>query len=196
MSLALRQRLYAELDAQVLIDPHTHINATNPASNTLADVLGYHYYTELAHSAGLPRSFIEDPEISPKEKVGRLVEGLSPIENTIQYSWLIEMARELFGFTDERVTKNNWERLWDACTAKMQLADWPEQVLSKSKLEAVFLTNDFDDSLTGFDTKVYIPCLRTDDLVFHLAKPSVQQRLGQATKFDVRDAASLQSAIA
>ena len=27
----------------VLIDPHTHINALQPASTTLADILGYHY---------------------------------------------------------------------------------------------------------------------------------------------------------
>jgi len=50
-------------------------------------------------------------------------------------------------------------------------------VLEKSKVSAVFLTNDFDDPLERFDTQVYIPCLRTDDLVFHLAKPQVRERL-------------------
>ena len=35
----------------------------------------------------------------------------------------------------------------------------------------MFLTNDFDDPLAGFDTSVYVPCLRTDDLVFHFEKP-------------------------
>ena len=43
MSDALRGRIFEQLDAMVLIDPHTHINALNPASDTLADVLGYHY---------------------------------------------------------------------------------------------------------------------------------------------------------
>ena len=43
----------------------------------------------------------------------------------------------------------------------------------------MFLTNDFDDPLTGFDTSVYIPCLRTDDLVFHLAKPTVRAAAGK-----------------
>src|SRR5690349_14251673 len=76
MSLALRQRLFTELDSLVLIDPHTHINPHAPASQTLADVLGYHYYTELAHSAGLHREAIEEPGIEPKEKVRRLVEAL------------------------------------------------------------------------------------------------------------------------
>jgi glucuronate isomerase len=57
--------------------------------------------------------------------------------------------------------------------------DWEEQVLAHSKLERVFLTNDFDDPLEGFDTHRYIPCLRTDDLVFHLAN-EVRARLAKA----------------
>ena len=52
----------------------------------------------------------------------------------------------------------------------MAQPDWEQQVLDRTKLDAVFLTNNFDDPLEGFDTKRYIPCLRTDDLVFHLGK--------------------------
>src|SRR5688500_14165915 len=87
MSLELRNRIYGELSQGTLIDPHTHINPLQPASETLADILGYHYYTELAHSAGMRRQEIEDPEIEPRTKVRRLVENLGPIDNTIQYSW-------------------------------------------------------------------------------------------------------------
>ena len=36
MSGELRQRLFDELDALVLIDPHTHINPHQPAAGTLA----------------------------------------------------------------------------------------------------------------------------------------------------------------
>src|SRR5689334_20711845 len=114
MSTSLRQRLFTELDSLVLIDPHTHINPHAPAAATLADVLGYHYYTELAHSAGMPKARIEEPGLDPKEKVGRLVECLAPLDNTIQYSWLIEMARELLGFADVRLTPSNWEALYDS----------------------------------------------------------------------------------
>ncbi|MEX2137968.1 MAG: glucuronate isomerase [Pirellulales bacterium] len=195
MSQALRKRLFDELDALVLIDPHTHINALQPASQTLADVLGYHYYTELAHSAGMRREWIEQPGLSPKDKVGRLVEGLGPIENTIQYSWLIEMLREFFGFTDERLTKENWEAVYDSAATTMQSPVWASTVMRQSNLEAVFLTNDFDDRLDGFDTRTYIPCLRTDDLVFHLAKPAVRERLEQASGVTVRDAISLRNAV-
>jgi glucuronate isomerase len=195
MSEQLRQRLYGALDAIVLIDPHTHINALEPASKTLADIMGYHYYTELAHSAGMPRERIEEPGISPKEKVGRLVERLAPLDNTIQYSWLIEMVQKFFGFADDRLTLQNWEQLYDTSAKEMQSPGWAAHVLRQSGIEAVFLTNDFDDPLDGFDTNVYIPCLRTDDLVFHLGKPEVRARLEKASTTTIKDAASLKTAI-
>jgi glucuronate isomerase len=195
MTQELRSRISEELDSLVLIDPHTHIDALNPAARTLADILGYHYYTELAHSAGLPKEQIEDPDIDPKEKCRRLFENLGPIDNTIQYSWLIEMAQVFFGFEGDRVTADNWEPLYDAAEEKMSGAEWANHVLEKSKLQAVFLTNNFDDPLDGFDTNVYVPCLRTDDLVFHLTKHDVAGRLEAATNSTVSDISSLRSAI-
>ena len=59
MSLQLTQEILTELEALRLIDPHTHINPLSAASETLADIMGYHYYTELTHSAGLPKEKIE-----------------------------------------------------------------------------------------------------------------------------------------
>ncbi len=195
MTTSLQQRLYDELSQLVLIDPHTHINPHSPASQTLADILGYHYYTELAHSAGMPREHIEQPGISPKEKVGRIAQGLSHIDNTAQLSWLLELSRELFGFETDRIDGSNWEALYDTALAKMSQPDWEQQVLNASKLEAVFLTNDFDDDLAGFDTQRYVPCLRTDELVFHFAKSTVRERLAKCSCVSVQSLADLKQAI-
>lgn len=195
MSASLQQRLLGELEQLVLIDPHTHINQLDPASHTLADILGYHYYTELAHSAGLPREQIEQPGIDPKEKVRRLVPKLADIENTANYSWLLEMCRVFFGFEEDRITPSNWEKLYDDAAQKMAQPDWEEQVLKISKLEQIFLTNNFDEPLTGFNTQRYIPCLRTDDLVFHLIKPETRTRLAKATGIELSGAASLKQAV-
>ncbi len=195
MSEQLRKTIFEELDALALIDPHTHINALAPASTTLADILGYHYYTELAHSAGMPKEQIEDPNIDAREKVARLVAHLGPLDNTIQHSWFIEMARVLFDFEHDRLTPENWETLFDAAQKKMDRPDWAQQVLKTSRLEAVFLTNDFDDPLDGFDTSVYVPCLRTDDLVFHLGNPDIRKRLATASKTDPADVGSLRTAL-
>lgn len=195
MTQELRTRIFTELDSLVLIDPHTHIDALNPASQTLADILGYHYYTELAHSAAMPKDQIEEPGISPKEKCSRLFANLGPIDNTIQYSWFIEMAQKFFGFEGDRIDADNWESLYDTAEEKMSSAEWTDQVLDISKLESVFLTNNFDDPLEGFDTTKYVPCLRTDDLVFHLTKRDVQERLSHASDSAVTNVETLRSAI-
>ena len=195
MDSALCDRLYEQLDDQLLIDPHTHINALAPASETIADILGYHYYTELAHSAGMAKSDIENPELTAKDKVARLIENLAPIDNTIQYSWFIEMAQALFGFEADRVTVDNWESLYERAAQRMSQPNWAEEVLKLSKLEAVFLTNDFDDPLEGFDTHVYVPCLRTDDLVFRLVNSGVRDRLDNVAGTSVRGADTLRRAI-
>lgn len=181
MSQSLKQILFEQLDAIVLIDSHSHINPHAPASTSLADLLGYHYYTELAHSSGMPKHLIEEPDISPREKVERLFDHLGNINNTVQWSWFVELSQELFGFQGDEIDKSNWETVYDLAESKMQEPDWETQVLAASKVEKVFLTNDFDDPLEGFDTNRYIPCLRTDDLVFHLAQPKVRDRLQAAT---------------
>lgn len=195
MSESLSKRIFDELNALVLIDPHTHINPHSPASETLADILGYHYYTELAHSAGMPREEIEDPSLSPKEKVGQLAKGLGHLDNTVQLSWLLEAARELFDVELDRLDESNWESLYDTAQAKFDQSNWEDEVLEKSKLEAVFLTNDFDDALEGFDTQRYVPCLRTDDLVFHFCKASTQERLTKCSDIAVASLADLEAAI-
>ena len=195
MAEALRTRLLSELDRLRLIDPHSHIDPHAPAAETLADILGYHYYTELAHSAGMSKAEIEEPGIDPRQRVRRLVAHLEPLENTIQYRWLMEMLRELFDFHEPQLTSENWEAAYEACEDRMSRPDWPAQVLESSRLEAVFLTNNFDDPLEGFDTDTYIPCLRTDELVFHLSEVGVRERLEQASATSVHNAATLRQAI-
>ena len=195
MTQSLIAEILEPLESLRLIDPHTHINPLRAASSTLADILGYHYYTELAHSAGLPKSKIEEPGISAKEKVERLVPWLATIENTAQYSWLLEMCQVFFDFKGDRITEANWESLYDHSLQKMQSADWEQTVLDRSGLDQVFLTNDFDDPLQGFDTRKFVPCLRTDDLVFHLTQPSVRERLQRATGVSPGSSGSFKQAI-
>ena len=191
--LGLRNRIFDELNSVEYIDPHTHINALDPSSHNLADILGYHYYTELAHSAGLAKDKIEG-DVSAKELVGTLVEKFDCLSNTIQYSWFQEMLSGLFDVESEFNT-TNWESVFDAVQNKLDDDNWTDQVFAKSNLKAVFLTNDFDDKLEGFDTKRYIPCLRTDDLVFHLAKPETVSRINAATDLEVVDRQTLDNAI-
>ncbi|MFO0944014.1 MAG: glucuronate isomerase [Pirellulales bacterium] len=195
MSSSLKQQIFDQLNGLILIDPHTHINPLSPASNTLADIMGYHYYTELVHSAGMPQTDIENPELSPKQRVEQLVKGIGHIDNTVQFSWLLEAAKELFDLDIDRLDQSNWETLYDAAATKMARPDWESEVLRRSKIEAVFLTNEFDDPLEGFSTERYIPCLRTDDLVFHLCRPQVHERLQKCSSVHMASLADLRAAI-
>src|SRR5437868_3673192 len=106
------------------------------------------------------------------------------------------MCQKFFGLEQDQITPANWEQVYDEAERYMASSNWPNEVLRKSRIEAVFLTNDFDDPLVGFDSNVYIPCLRTDDLVFHLAKPEVRQRLEMASGTAPSDARFLRRGIA
>ena len=190
------ETILAELEQLEIVDPHTHIDPHAPAATSLADILTYHYYTELAHSAGLAREAMEGDDRSPEDRVAAIVAALAPLHNTVQYAWLVDIAQTFFGFEDPVVDETNWERLDEAVRTISQAADWPDQVLARSRTRAVFLTNDFDDPLEGFDTTRYIPCLRTDELVLGLTSADVRQRLEQATGIEASSANCMEQAIA
>src|SRR5262245_22013527 len=190
----LTQDLYTEICRIPLIDPHSHINPHKPTARSLDDILGYHYYTELAHSAGMDKAPLR-AEVAPRERVRAILSHMDRLDNTVQYSWFIEIARTFLDFPGDRVTAADCDRLCDTAERVMAQPEWEERILKKSNIEKVFLTNDFDDPLEGFDTRRYVPCLRTDDLVFHLGKPEVWQRLSKATGIEVGDGPGLRRAI-
>src|SRR5262249_46338216 len=152
------------------------IDPLQPTARSLDDILGYHHYTELAHSAGMDKGILA-PEVDPRERVREIVYYLEFLDNTVQYQWFVEIARAFLNFQGDRLTLADCTWLCDRAERLMAQPDWEEQVLQRSNIERVFLTNNFDDPLEGFDTDRYVPCLRTDDLVFHLDKPEVRQRL-------------------
>lgn len=195
MSETLVDRLLGELSRHPHIDSHSHIEPKTAAATCLADILGYHYFTELAHSAGVPRERIEGDGAARDERLDAVVSGLARFSNTVQHSWLLRIARDLFGLEAPTVTPDNWRDL-DA-TIRRTTADptWSDRVLAESRIEAVFLTNDFDDPLEGFDTARYVPCLRVDELVFHTGKPGVLDRLAATSGVEIGSAAACEEAL-
>ena len=182
------------LAAVPLIDPHSHIDPHRPVSGTLDDILGYHYYTELAHSAGMSQAPL-GADVEPRERVRAILGHMHRFDNTAQYAWFVEIARAFLGFGGDRVTAADADDLFDRAARTFAAPDWERQVFAKSNLEKIFLTNEFDDPLTGFDTGRYVPCLRTDALVFQFDQPEVRQRLAKATGVEPGDAAGLRKAV-
>lgn len=185
----LIERLLQEIQKVPLIDPHSHINPHAPAARNLNDLLAYHYYTELAHSSGLPKQQIES--FTGLEQAQHIVGHLDRCANTVQYSWLIDLAQSLFGCTLENLTPATLPEFYENAATRCAQTDWAEQVWRQTNLEAIFLTNDFDDPLEGFDTSRYVPCLRTDDLVFKFDLPATRERLARATGAEPVDWVSL-----
>jgi glucuronate isomerase len=99
----LAQDLYAEICRITLIDPHSHINPHQPASRSLDDILGYHYYTELAHSAGMEHTFLA-PAADPRDRVRDILYHMDLYDNTVQYQWFLEIVRAFLGFEEERLS--------------------------------------------------------------------------------------------
>ncbi|HEV3166576.1 MAG TPA: glucuronate isomerase [Isosphaeraceae bacterium] len=188
------RELFEEMVRWPIFDPHSHIDPRRPAARNLDEILGYHYYTELAHSAGMPAALV-DPGLEPRTRARNLAGYIDRLDNTVQHSWLLEIARTFYGWTHDRITPDTIEALYDRAGHEHDGASWDHEVWTKSRLEAVFLTNDFDDPLDGWDTRQFIPCLRTDDLVLKLHEPRTVERLREATNVDVQDYASLRLAL-
>jgi glucuronate isomerase len=194
MADRLTRDLYTEICRIPLIDPHSHINPHAAAAKSLDDILGYHYYTELAHSEGMDQSPL-GIDVPPRERVRAILGHLDRIDNTTQYSWFLEIARTFLGFKGDRISANDCDALCDTADRVMNEPGWEAKVLTQSNVEKIFLTNDFDDPLEGFDTQRYVPCLRTDDLVFHLGKLAVRERLVKATGIDSSSAPQMREAV-
>jgi len=188
------RELFEEIQRWPIYDPHSHIDPHRPAARNLDEVLGYHYYTELSHSAGMPAELVA-PTLDAETRARNLAAHLDRIDNTVQYSWLLEIARTFHDFPHDRINSDNIGELYNRALKTSEGERWDQEVWKTSRLEAVFLTNDFDDPLEGWDTSKYVPCLRTDDLVLKLHEPSTMERLRKSTGIDVQDYATLREAI-
>ena len=189
----LASTLYQEMCGWPLFDPHSHIDPHRPAARDFEEILGYHYYTELAHAAGMPAEGV-DSSVPRTERIRSIIEHLDRLDNTVQYSWLTEIARTFLGH-EGPIDVGSIDHLTQQANHSHDGAAWDQAVWDRTHLEAVFLTNEFDDPLEGWDTARYVPCLRTDDLVLKLHEPRTVARLKQATNMDVGDEKSLRLAI-
>src|SRR5215813_15340914 len=109
----LTRDLYTEICRIPLIDPHSHINPHRAPARSLDDILGYHYYTELAHSAGMSQTPLA-ADVPPRERVRAILDHVDRFDNTAQYAWLLEIARTFLGFDGKRLTAADCDRLCDA----------------------------------------------------------------------------------
>src|ERR1019366_9190040 len=114
----LAAELYDQILQIPLIDPHTHIDPHRPAAKGLDDILGYHYYTELAHSVGMEKAPL-DAGFPARERVRAVIAHMDRYDYTAQYGWFLEIAREFLGWQGDRLSVRDADWLYDRAESLM-----------------------------------------------------------------------------
>src|SRR5260370_11327075 len=90
----LAQDLYTEICRVPIIDPHSHIDPRRPTARSLDDILGYHYYTELAHSAGMTQAPLA-AGVEPRRRSPLPMGHLDRLHNNLRRTCLPKTAPTL-----------------------------------------------------------------------------------------------------
>ncbi len=178
MNTALVKTLLEELRKMPIIDPHTHVRAHQPVAAHFGDLLGYHYYTELSNSSrGTPVPLPDDPD----ERIDYVWPHLVDLRGTVQLDWMMGISEV---FLD--IPRGDWFSKTKADIVKRAQAvirdkSYAQKVWERSNIKQVYLTNQFDEDLSGLKDSRLVPCLRTDDLVFNADVNKMVERLDKMT---------------
>jgi glucuronate isomerase len=179
MNTDLAALLLNKLREMPICDPHTHVRREQPVARHLGDLLGYHYYTELANSSrGHPVPLPDDP--------GKRIEYVWPhlpqLRGTVQLDWMMGISEAFFDIP----RADWWHKPKKEILARAQAAiadpGYARKVFELTRVRKVYLTNQFDEDLSGHKDDRLIPCLRSDDLVFNLAATGALKRLDAVTR--------------
>jgi len=179
MNTELVTTLFRELRKLPICDPHTHVPWNKPCATHLGDLLGYHYYTELANSSrGEPVALPEDP----MERIEYVWPHLAKLRGTVQLDWMMGISEIFFD-----IPRGDWWKLPKGelvSRAQRAIEDkgYVQKVFERSNVTKVYLTNQFDEDLSGLKDGRLVPCLRTDDLAFNASTANMIARLDKATK--------------
>lgn len=191
----LKNEILNELENIPILCIHSHINPHSPVAENLADLVGYHYYTELTNSAEFEEGWIST-DMESEEIVKRVVAKLHYADQTAQYSWLIHLSKVFFGFTQDRLTSENYKALYEKVIEKnSDIKAHENDVLAKSNITKVLLTNSPDDELDGFDRSIYVPCYRADSLVFGIHQAETIEMFEKCTDTSISSLNELHSAL-
>ena len=189
---SLVKQLWIEINKLPIYDPHTHIRPEHASARSLAEILSYHYYTELINAAEYqPQGFPQDA----RQFTQVLLEKLPLIANTVQYDWLMSISEALYDIPRAEWKAENWASLFDRAQKVIDQPDYVQQVIKKSNIRCVFLTSSYDDDFTGVDTNFYVPCLRAEPFLEYAYRPTEWERFSTFGKADARSAAGFGTAL-
>lgn len=182
MNATLVSQLFRELQKLPILDPHTHVRADQPVAKHLGDLLGYHYYTELANSSrGTPVKLPDDPQA----RIDYVWPHLPQLRGTVQFDWMMGISEILLGIPRADWWTQPKETIVKRAQQVIESKSYASLVWEKSNLTQAYMTNLFDEDLSKHADARLVPCLRTDDLVFHLVKHKTLPRLEKASGIKV-----------
>jgi len=193
MNTTLVRELYEGIDALPIVDIHTHVDWRTGTATNIGDILSYHYYTELTNSADFQQG--KFPFDDPKELTWTILPKLALIRNTVQYDWLMTISREYLGLDPSEWCAENWEFIFDRSVEIMGRPEWREELIAKSNIVRVYLTNQYDEKFEGLDTTFYTPCLRTEPFVLWFDRATQREEMGAFLGRPIRLVADLRAAI-
>ncbi|NLD42562.1 MAG: hypothetical protein GX657_03610 [Chloroflexi bacterium] len=193
MSNALTAELYRRINALPIVDIHTHVEWKTGTAASIGDILSYHYYTELTNSAEFQGGVF--PFGKPEELTQQVMRKLPFIHNTVQYDWLMTISREYLGIAPSEWRVENWRAIFDRSVKIMGRPEWRQEMIQKSNIVRVFLTNQFYDDLEGLDASFYSPCLRTEPFILWIDRPEEREAMGTFLGRPIRTTADFVAAI-
>ncbi|NLV75296.1 MAG: hypothetical protein GXY52_11550 [Chloroflexi bacterium] len=175
MNHALISEIFGQLDALPIVDIHTHVQFNQPNACNIGDILSYHYYTELYNSAEFQDGAL--PLGDPEALTRVLFKGLRLIKNTVQYDWLMAIGRDFLGLEASDWQPECWRKVFDRSCEVMGRAEWVGELLEQANIVRVYLTNSYDDDLSGLNRSLYTPCLRVEPFLNGIEQAAERERM-------------------
>jgi glucuronate isomerase len=195
MDASLVADLFRQIDALPIVDIHTHIDWQRPTARNIGDILSYHYYTELTHSAEAQPG--ESPEerfpFGDSEQLTRAIWNKLPlIGNTVQYDWLMTISREYLGLPAGAWREpDGWQSVFRRSVEVMDRPEWGAQLLEQSHIRRVMLTNRYDEDIDGLDEALFSPCLRTESFLHGIHDSAEREQMAAFLERPLRQVADV-----
>jgi glucuronate isomerase len=118
------------------IDVHSHQGTGGVwQARSLWEILSYHWLATDLRCAGAPQEVFAADDMDPRDRVLQVARWSQPCRNTVNHWCFMNIAQDLYGFSDPYLDQSNWEWLADAVDEKVGDPQWEAHVLNQAGVE-------------------------------------------------------------
>ncbi|MEM0172701.1 MAG: hypothetical protein QW213_07410 [Thermoproteota archaeon] len=185
------KKIRNELEDIPIVDIHTHLNPLQLKSNDLSEVVLYHYIATELVTSGMPQEILSIKD--PDERVRRSLPFLKNIKNTSTFWALKRILSKLFNF-DEELSENTFNKLQERFQAFEKNLNGVNFLKEKVKIKKAFLTLQFSDINTTFDSSFFTGSLRIEKLSKDISLEDLR-KLEEIFSLEVKNSKDLREGI-